>query len=56
MNETEEGISDIENKSMETKKAEKKRERILSHGGRIRELSSSLKQNNIQNRSLRKKS
>ena len=48
MDEAEDWISDIEDKMMENKKAEKKRERkLLDHEGRFRELSNSIKQNNI---------
>ena len=41
-------IGDIEDKIMENNKAEKKRERkLLDHEGRLRELSDSIKWNNI---------
>ena len=49
MEEAEERISEIEDKIMENDEAEKKRVRkILDHKGRIRELSDSMKCNNIR--------
>ena len=48
MNEAEERVSDIEDKMMENKEAEKERERkLLDHEGRFRELSDSIRGNNI---------
>ena len=44
MNESEERVSDIENKMMENKEAEKKRKgKLLDHERRLREQSSSTK-------------
>ena len=49
MADTEQQVSDIENKFMENNEAEKKREtKAKEHDIRIRELSDSLKRNNIQ--------
>ena len=46
--ETEERIGEIEDKIMGNDDAEKKREKkLLDHEGRIRDLSDSMKQNNI---------
>ena len=46
--EAEEQISDLEDKVMESKEAEQKRERrILQHENRLRKLSDSIKCNNI---------
>jgi len=48
MEETEEQISDIEDKIIENNDAKKKRERkILDYEYRLRELSDSIKRNNI---------
>jgi len=48
MEEAEEQISDIEDKIMEKNEAENEREgKILDHEGRLRELSYSIKHNNI---------
>ena len=48
MEEAEERISEIEDKIMENDEAKKKRDKkILDHEGRIRELSDSMKWNNI---------
>lgn len=49
MEEAEEQISDIEDEIMENNEAEEKRERkILDHKCRLKELSDSIKHNNIQ--------
>ena len=49
ISEAEERISDIEDKMMENKDAEKKRDRqLLDHEGKIREFSDTIKQNNIR--------
>ena len=49
MEETEGRISEIDNKIMENDEGEKKRDKkILDHEGRIRELSDSMKCNNIR--------
>ena len=49
MDEAEQRISDIEDKIMENKKAGKKREtKAKEHNLRIREISDSLKRNNIR--------
>ena len=51
--EAEERISETEDKIMGNDEAEKKRERkLLDHEGRIRELSDSMKQNNICNKGV----
>jgi len=48
-NEAEERISDIEDQMMENKEAEKKRDKqLLDHEGRIREISDTIRQNNIR--------
>ena len=47
LEEAERRISEIEDKIMENDEAEKKREKILDHEGTIRELSYSMKCNNI---------
>ena len=49
INEAEEKISDPEDKMMENKEAEKKREKqLLDHEGRILEVSDTIKWNNIR--------
>ena len=49
INEAEERISDIEDKMMENKEAEKKRDKqLLDHEGRFLEISDTIKQNNIR--------
>ena len=45
--EAEERIGEIEDKTMENNKAEKRERKLLNHEGRLRELSDSMKQNNI---------
>jgi len=49
INEAEERISDIEDQMMENKEAEKKRDKqLLDHKGRIREISDTIRRNNIR--------
>ena len=47
LEEAEEWINDLEDKVMESKEAEQKRERIMQNENRIRELRDSIKHNNI---------
>ena len=49
INEAEQRISDIEDKMMENKEAEKKRDKqLLDHEGRIQDKSDTIMQNNIR--------
>ena len=49
INEAEERISDIEDRMMENKEAEKKRDKqLVDHEGRIREINDTIRRNNIR--------